>query len=272
MHAIYQSFPMLPTRQAQVWHHQPSFRRPRHFHAEPELNIVTRGSGVLAVGSQHLSITAGSAVLLQPGQDHELLAESPDFELFVLALRPELAQQCHALAPRRLCCIELDEATLGTLRSTLMAIGHIADASVVERLLGDSFDDLVPRFDAPQGLGRRVLLAMQTNLEASETEVADGLRAHPSDVSRAVRHALGMRLVDYRVHLRLMQFIQCVDAGQSLTHAAFASGFGSYAQCHRAFWRHVNTGPRAYFASERVEVDRLLHQSLGPASQNGDRK
>lgn len=270
MHAIYQAFPMLPGRHAQVWHHQPSFRRPRHFHAEPELNVVTRGSGVLAVGSRHLSLSAGHAVLLQPGQDHELLTESADFELFVLALCPTLALQCEALTPRQSSCVELDAATLGALRASLLAVNEVTDSSVVETLLGDTFRALVTRFERPASLGRRVLSAVHANLEVSESVVADDLRTHPSEVSRSVRQALGMRLVDYRVHLRLMQFVQCVDRGQSFTQAAFTSGFGSYAQCHRAFWRHLGCAPKAYFAGTRQEVDRRLHMSLAtlPASLN----
>jgi len=235
MRAIYQPFPMLPDRLAQVWHHQPSFRRPRHFHAEPELNIVTRGRGVLAVGSRQLTLGAGSAVLLQPGQDHELLDESQDFELFVLALRPELAAHFRVPSTRRTDCVALDAPTLRALRERLRAVGDVAETSAVERVLGEQFAELASRFEQPSALGRRAVAAIQTDLDVSEVHVADGLRAHPSKVSRAVRDALGMRLVDYRVHLRLMKFIRSVDAGQSLTQAAFASGFGSYAQCHRAF-------------------------------------
>jgi AraC-like DNA-binding protein len=75
-----------------------------------------------------------------------------------------------------------------------------------------------------------------------------------------------MRLVDYRAHLRLMSFVQCVDRGQTLTQAAFTSGFGSYAQCHRAFWRHLDCSPKAYFAGKRGELDRRLHVSVATPS------
>src|SRR5690606_27253667 len=122
----------------------------------------------------------------------------------------------------------------------------LAETSAVERVLGEQFAELASRFEQPSALGRRAVAAIQTDLDVSEVHVADGLRAHPSKVSRAVRDALGMRLVDYRVHLRLMKFIRSVDAGQSLTQAAFASGFGSYAQCHRAFWRHLGCAPKVY--------------------------
>lgn len=259
MPAIFQSFPMLPGRRAQVWHHQPSFRRPRHFHPEPELNVITRGYGVLAVGTEHLVVGPGSAVLLQPGQDHELLAESPDFELFVLALDPQMAEHCQALIPRQLCRIELDAGTLGALRDSWLAAREMSEPSVVERLLGEQFSRLVTRFDAPSALGRRAVSALRTNLDTSESSLADDLCTHPSDVSRAVRRVMGMRLVDYRVRLRLIRFIEHVDGGHSLTQAAFMSGFGSYAQCHRVFWRHLECTPRAYFDGERTHVNDKRH-------------
>jgi mannose-6-phosphate isomerase-like protein (cupin superfamily) len=59
MSALFQPFPMLAGRDAQVWHHQPSFRRPRHFHLEPELNVVARGHGVLSVGERQFVVQAG---------------------------------------------------------------------------------------------------------------------------------------------------------------------------------------------------------------------
>jgi hypothetical protein len=42
--SLYQPFPMQPGHRAQAWRHQPAFLRPRHFHEEPELNLVTRGT------------------------------------------------------------------------------------------------------------------------------------------------------------------------------------------------------------------------------------
>src|SRR5688572_27193116 len=95
---------MLPGRRAQAWRHQPAFRRPRHFHEEPEINLVTRGSCKMGVGDRPLRLTAGQLVVFQPGQDHELIEASPDLELFVFALRPEL--HARALGARSLTAID----------------------------------------------------------------------------------------------------------------------------------------------------------------------
>jgi AraC-like DNA-binding protein len=259
---LFQPFPMLDGRAAQVWHHHPSFRRPRHFHLEPELNVVTRGHGVLSVGDRQFAVSRGDAVLLQAGQDHELLAESPDFELFVLALRPELAARCGALSARSLDVVRLGLPFLDELRGTWRGVAEVVEAGVVERILSEHFQRLLPEFALSPALPRRALLTLRERPELAESEIAQELRVHPSDISRSVRESFGVRLVDYRVRLRLMQFITDVDSGLSLSRAAYAAGFGSYTQCHRVFLKHLHCAPREYFERRRGQVDAQLHRDL----------
>lgn len=260
MHALFQPFPMSAGRSAQVWHHHPSFRRPAHFHEEPELNVVTAGVGTLAVGNERWSLRAGDAIYLQPGQDHELLSESPDFELFVLALEPELAARCVPTTARRSSVVALDPRTLDTLREEWLAVAHLTDRGRVESLLCEQFGSLASRFDTAPPLCRRTLNTLQLSPEVTEEEIAAQLGVHASEVSRTVRAHFGMRLVDYRARLRLMTFVQCVDSGQSLTRAAFSSGFGSYAQLHRVFRRHAACSPAEYFGGQRERVNARLHR------------
>ncbi len=263
MQALLQPFPMLTGRRAQVWHHHPSFLRPRHFHAEPELNVVARGHGVLSVGSERLELRAGDAVYLQPGQDHALLSESPDFELFVLALKPQLADHCNLRAVRNVGVVSLPRSTLLNLKAVWLGLGQLSDAVAVENSLSEHFLDLVNRFEPAPALCRRTIQTLQGTLDATEEHVASLLITHPSEVSRAVRTGMGMRLVEFRTRLRLISFVQSVDKGASLTQAAFSSGFGSYSQLHRAFWKHLGCTPLNYFAGKREHLDTLLQRDLG---------
>lgn len=263
MQALLQPFPMLTGRRAQVWHHHPSFLRPRHFHAEPELNVVTRGHGVLSVGRERFEVRAGDAVYLQPGQDHALLSESPDFELFVLALQPLLAEHCKLRAVRNVGVVSLPKETLSSLKAAWLGVGQLSDAAVVENSLSEHFLDLVSRFEPAPALCRRTIQTLQGTLDATEEHVASLLIAHPSEVSRAVRTGLGLRLVDFRARLRLISFVQRVDKGASLTQAAFSSGFGSYSQLHRVFWKHLSCTPLDYFAGKREHLNTLLQQDFG---------
>ncbi len=251
--ALYQPFPMLPGRRAQAWRHQPSFLRPRHFHREPELNLVARGEARLAVGEKVATVSAGDCVLFAPGQDHQLLEASADLELFAIALTPELAARARSLscAARRLTPAELSEAA-----ARLGAAGELRDSAAVEQAI-------VPLFEAQPatGLRRSTCLSLQRLLlepAVSATTLAAHARTTPSELSRHFRRDVGVRFVEYRARLRLMAFVAEVDAGRSLTRAALDADFGSYAQCHRVFSRTLGCSPQQYFAQRRRDIDRAV--------------
>jgi AraC-like DNA-binding protein len=65
-------------------------------------------------------------------------------------------------------------------------------------------------------------------------------------------------LVEYRVRLKLMEFVKLVDQGRSFSNAAYGADFGSYAQCHRVFRRILGCSPKDYFASLRTAVDEAI--------------
>ena len=91
--ALYQPFP-LPTRaRGHVWRHKPATRRPRHFHAEPELNLVTAGTARFGMGDLAIDVGPGDLLWWPPGQDHVLLDASVDFDLFVVGVTPELSDR-----------------------------------------------------------------------------------------------------------------------------------------------------------------------------------
>lgn len=256
MDSLFQPFPMLAGRRAQIWRHQPAFRRPRHFHSEPELNVVTQGTCVLGVGDRRILVSAGQMLFFEPGQDHELLEASDDLELFVLALRVELAER--ALGARTLCsipksAIATDE--LPSIDAELSGLGDVRDASTVERRLAEIFGRAVARAPKAHVRSHRAVASMCSNRDASEGELARRLGAAPSDLSRRVHADLGVTLVEYRARLRLMHFVKLVDLGASLSRAALDADFGSYAQCHRVFRRILQCAPRDYFAGVRDRLD-----------------
>lgn len=218
---------------------------------------MTRGSGVMSVGGRTIALCAGTMVLLQPGQDHELLHESPDFELFVLALSPTLAERAKVSPSRYQNIVHNSTASLAPWRDAWLAAGELNDSCGVETLLAEHFVRLLRQFEPAHSVCRRALGRLAENLDASEVDLARHLRVHPSDLSRRIRDELGMRLVEYRTRLRLLRFVERVDAGDSLTRAAYASGFGSYTQCFRAFEQHLDCSPSQYFAIRSDMAERL---------------
>lgn len=246
---------MLPQRRAQAWRHQPQYRRPRHFHQEPELNCVVRGSCRIGVGAQTIALSGGESVVLAPGQDHVLLDHSADFDLFVVALTPELAAR--ALGPHAVSSGATPAVTpevLARRTEQLQALGAVSDAASVERQLAELFAGIVS--ESPRGhvLSRRAASAIAAEPSLSEAELAAGLQSSPSGISRHFRRDLGLTLVEHRARMRLMAFVAAVERGASLTSAAYAAGFGSYAQCHRVFRRLLAQSPRDYFNGGRERV------------------
>jgi AraC-like DNA-binding protein len=257
MSAVFQPFPMLPRRRAQVWRHQPSYRRPRHFHDEPELNVVVAGSGVLGVGDRVMDVSAGEMILFQPGQDHVLLESSAEFDLFVLAMTPELCERAvglRSLASSR--TVPLPAEELRERTSELVALADVSDRGVVETRLVEFFKQAVERAHGTHVLSRRALEFARMTPSLPSSVLARRLATAPSRVSQRFHADLGLTLVEYRARLKLMHFIELVDGGHPLNRAALEADFGSYAQCHRVFRRALGCSPRAYFKGERLRIDR----------------
>jgi len=260
---LFQPFPMQSGRRAQVWRHQPAFQRPRHFHDEPEINVVVSGSGTLGIGDRTLRVSAGDLFVFQPGQDHVLVDASADFDLFVLALSEELAERAvglRTLASGRQAT--LPEPELRTTASELAHVATVRDGTVAEARLAGLFARAVGWASGSHVLSRRALESARTEPALPGAALARRLSTAPSLLSRSFHEELGVPLVEYRARVKLMRFVEHVDRGHSLIRAAFEADFGSYAQCHRVFRRAVGCSPRDYFAGERRRIDAEMARSV----------
>lgn len=253
--AVYQPFPMLPQRRAQIWRYAPEYRRPRHFHREPELNLVVSGTARFGGGSTTVAVSRGDLLCWPPGCDHELLEASADFDLYVFALTEELSERvlgehsAPALSGPTLA--RLPEATLLALHAGLALPVVTSESSVAEQYVAQLWraaHDLRLKTSRRDGLGARVLRSLLLRPELDRSQRARLVLAHPSELSRAFHRELGLTLGCYRTRQRLMRFIEVVDSGRStLLAAALTAGFGSYSQCHRAFRATLGCAPRAFF-------------------------
>lgn len=233
------------------------YRRPRHFHHEPEINLVLRGVARLGVGDQELTLTAGGAVVLQPGQDHELLSASDDLTLYVFAVRPELAARDSNLFGVT-GVTRVDAADWEQLEEALRALSLVSSTEALEVGMANVWSRVSRGAERPPAVARRARLALNAEPGLAGAELASRLQTSPSELSRAFRRSFGTPLVEYRARLRLLRFVQLVDSGESLMSAALSADFGSYAQCFRVFERALGCSPRAYFAGARSALDQRL--------------
>ena len=249
---------MLPGHRAQIWRYAPEYRRPRHFHREPELNLVVRGSARFGSGSITIPAATGDLLWWPPGCDHELLDASLDLDLYVFALTPELCARVSAEHvapfPPGPSLVRLGEAPASALHARLAAPVLTSEVSVAERNVADVWLaalDGWSKVRQPDSLGRRVLRSLLQHPELSRDERARLVRAHPSELSRSFHRELGLTLSTYRTRLRLLRCIELVDSGRhNLLVAALEAGFGSYSQFHRAFRATFGCAPRLFFEGE----------------------
>jgi len=256
--ALLQPFPTLPGSQAQVWSYSPRYRRPRHFHTEPELNFVVHGSATFGVGERVEALRAGELIAFAPGQDHELISSSPDLVLFAVGMSAALAPDVLRAAGERAMLPWRARLSKGESRALADrctdATGRAGVDQAVSELwqaaLWASKSSAAAEVTLPRPLTRRALTSLGLEPDLDRSALARAARACPSELSRSVSRDLGVRLVEYRSRLRLLRFIEHVDAGASQTAAALDAGFGSYSQCYRVFVATLAATPRDFFHTD----------------------
>jgi AraC-like DNA-binding protein len=82
--------------------------------------------------------------------------------------------------------------------------------------------------------------------ECDLAAVARRSGASPSHLSRLFAAQVGVSMSRYRNSVRLGRFLEAGRAGdqKTISEAAYAAGFGSYAQFHRVFTQTYGVGPR----------------------------
>ncbi|HEY5961974.1 MAG TPA: helix-turn-helix transcriptional regulator, partial [Polyangiaceae bacterium] len=256
----FQSFlPSLEPARAHVWKFSWEYggRRPRHFHAEPELNLIVAGSARFGVGNSTLSVTAGELLGFAPGQDHVLLDASPEFYLFAIGMAPTFsAEVLRSMRAPGSTALHVRLSTSDFKALTTRA-ETIVDRSGIDQQGAELWEHAhgVLRGSAQYArmhvLTRRALQLIGEDPELDRDILAHKLRTNPTTLSRYFHHDLGMTLVQYRTRQRLMRLIELLDHGKgNLANAAKAAGFGSYSQCHRVFAAELGCSPRDFFYSE----------------------
>jgi AraC-like DNA-binding protein len=260
--------PLSPDHNGAIWQYRNSGRRhPVHHHAELEINLVLRGNAVYLLNDRRYEVSRHTLIWLFPAQEHVLLEQSPDHEMWIVVWRPKLVQQLCASTDAELLC-QSDPA--GDFCKQLGEAPARRLSSLYVELLAACND--TPRFNA--GLGYGLLAAWAAHQEASL--IASGAEVHPaveraartlrdkptlaisavakqaglsaSRLSRLFHQQTGVSLVEFRNRQRLERFLAEYDEGQRLnmTEAALAAGFGSYPQFHRVFCRAMRYSPAVY--------------------------
>ncbi len=263
--ALHQSFlPAGSGGRAFVWKYSQQIggRRPRHFHAEPELNLVVRGSALFGVGCGVVRVSAGELVAFMPGQDHVLIQGSTDLYLYAIGLDASYSSEVLRGLGSVMMPLHV-KLPAGELPAVLARSESILERTCVDAKAAELWERAhwlgaraTPRTGrAMHVLTRRTLQLLTKAPELSLDSLARELRAQSSEVSRHFHRDVGMTLVRYRTRLRLLQLMALVGRGErDLMTSASAAGFGSYSQCHRAFQAELGCAPRQFFSGVGEEM------------------
>ncbi len=257
--AIHQGF--LPTQgksRAFVWKYSPVNwgRRPRHFHIEPELNLIASGQAVFGIGETVVRVSQGDLIGFPPAQDHVLLEASPDLYLFAIGVEAGLSADILGTAADEVLRPLKVRLSSEDFRMLVNRASAVVDRVGVEQACAELWEHAhwlgrpcaAGRTAAMHVLTRRALSAVSRAPHLGLRSLSGRLRVADSEISRYFHRDVGIPFARYRTRLRLLRLIGFMDgSGMTLGAAAEAAGFGSYSQCHRIFQAELGCSPRCFF-------------------------
>jgi AraC-like DNA-binding protein len=257
-----------PSLDGRVERHVAGRVRPReHRHAELEVDLVVRGRASYLLGERRYDLEPGTLTWLFPGQDHVLVDESGDHELWWAVFRPRLVART-ATVPAMRPLLEADppgefsrrlspgaarrlDALFGDLDAAdgdeaLLNAGLAFLLAVAWRAFGDS-DDPVAGVGVHPGVETVARLLREDPGAGDLNALARAARLSPSHLSRLFRAQTGRSISRFRNEQRLRRFMVLYGDGRRTTAlaAALEAGFGSYAQFHRVFRAATGQAPSA---------------------------
>jgi AraC-like DNA-binding protein len=242
----------------------------RHHHAELELNLVTRGAGTYLLGSRQYQIRRGDLLWLFPAQEHVLIEQTPDFEMWIVVFRRRLIKRSATDAAslplqqrgftgdtcRRLRQQDLSrfEELFAQLAGTPSEPGFL-NAGLAYALLQawKSFDRAgeVPVRSVHPAIERSAHLLLNED-SYSLPQLARKAGLSPSRLSRLFKQQTGLSIVEFRNRQRMQRFLDRYELDRqsgrksTLLDAALDAGFGSYPQFHRVFRQVAGCSPAEY--------------------------
>jgi AraC-like DNA-binding protein len=240
-----------------------------HRHTELEVNLVVQGTGSYLLEGNRYELRANSLVWLFPEQNHILIDQSTDFQMWIGVFKPELVNRFSTSPGNQ----SLAEANPKGNFCKQLDITRSRRLSGLFKELQEGRAD-TPRYNA--GLGYLLLLAWDTHLTTTQlvtssvihpavkqaiqiiqhVDASTGVQALANEVglsasrlSHIFKEQTGLSLIEFQNNHCLKRFLELHEEEPSLTmlDAALQAGFGSYPQFYRVFKRLTGHNPAQYF-------------------------
>jgi len=267
-----------------LWHYRSHGRtHARHHHAELEFNLVTQGAGLYLLANRKYRIRRGDLLWLFPAQEHVLIEQTKDFEMWIGVYKPKAvkrvatdanAQVLRQADPAGEYCRRLPQSALAQLDELFTEIAAAQDlpglfnAGLGYALLNAwrHFEHAadVPVQDVHPAVEKAARLIHDETIALGLDELARRAGLSPTRLSRLFKQQTGIALVDFRNRQRIERFLQLYGIGQRRTmlDAALAAGFGSYPQFHRVFKRVIGCSP-GHYRRRNSEMEPATKQTKG---------
>jgi AraC-like DNA-binding protein len=251
-----------------LWHYRHQGRaNAMHHHAELEFNLVTQGCGLYLLANRKYQIRRGDLLWLFPAQEHVLIEQSPDFEMWIGVAKPTTVRRIATDANAKILqqtnpageyCRRLPQPALTRLETLLAEIAAtreqpgLFNAGWNYALLAAwrHFEHAadVPVHDVHPAVEKAARHIRDQNNTLGLEELARHVGLSPARLSRLFKQQTGIALVDFRNRQRVEKFLALYRTGQRMTmlEAALAAGFGSYPQFHRVFKRVTGRSPGSH--------------------------
>lgn len=264
-----------PAAVGDLWHYRNLGRdHAMHHHAELELNLITQGAGVYLLANRKYEIRRGDLLWLFPAQEHVLIEQTLDFEMWIGVFKPTVVRKIAADASARVLrdvdpageyCRRLPQRGFARLDALCSEVAAARDQrnlfntglSYVLASAWQHFQNAaevsVPDVHPSVEKAARLIRDEATTLSLDALARRCGLSA--SRLSRLFKQQTGVALVDFRNRQRVERFLDLFSNGRrlKLLDAALEAGFGSYPQFHRVFKRVIGCSPGNY----RRQHDRM---------------
>jgi AraC-like DNA-binding protein len=234
-----------------------------HCHDELECNLVLRGHARYLLQGRRYDCCAGALIWLFPDQEHMLYEQSEDFEMWVVVFVPTLLQRLAEALPAtsrtrdpgghfvRLVPprtrIQLDQLCRQVAAEGPTPGRNAGLAWLLVRAWRAFLQaaEQVPLETVHPAIAQ-VVLWLQAGDDRGAAELARAAGVSSPWLSRSFKRALGMPLTQFRNRQRLQRVVDLLAGPRppSITEAAFAAGWGSYAQFHKSFVAFTGCSPR----------------------------
>jgi AraC-like DNA-binding protein len=257
-----------------LWYYRQQGRaNAMHHHEELEFNLVTQGQGLYLLANRKYQVRRGDLLWLFPAQEHVLIEQSPDFEMWIGVAKPKTVQRIatdtkaailRQASPAGDFCRRLAQSKftrLETLITDVVATREqrgLFNAGLSHILLA-AWDHFAHAVDVPvQDVHPAVERAARHIRHQNTTLGLEQLARHAGlsapRLSRLFKQQTGVSLVDFRNRQRVEKFLAIYGTGQRLNmlDAALQAGFGSYPQFHRVFKRVAGCSPGEYRKRQEI--------------------